>query len=249
MDSKDLEKLGLNRNEAKVYLGLLKLGSATASELVKQIGVHRNIIYDNLEKLIEKGLASYITNESKKTFRAQDANSILEFLEKKKESIEKDMLTAKELIPKINKLKKDNSEEQDAQIFRGIKGMKKVLSEILEAKENWVLGMTNKSTEILGETFWANYNSKIKDKKIKERLLVNSNFEEISSLEKNKNVQIKTLPKELNQITETILFDGKIATFIYSEKPLAFIVKDKDLFLANQKQFEFFWKKSTSKKR
>ena len=46
MDSKDLEKLGLNKNEAKVYLGLLRLGSATAAQLVKQIGSHRNNKYE-----------------------------------------------------------------------------------------------------------------------------------------------------------------------------------------------------------
>ena len=66
----DLEKLGLNKNEAKVYFGLLKKGQATASELVKSVGVHRNIIYDNLEKLIDKGLVSYVVEGTKRRFIA-----------------------------------------------------------------------------------------------------------------------------------------------------------------------------------
>jgi HTH-type transcriptional regulator, sugar sensing transcriptional regulator len=244
MESKDLEKLGLNRNEAKVYFELLKLGNSTASDLVKQMGVHRNIIYDNLEKLIEKGLVSYIIKETKKLFIAQDPSSIIEFLDKKKAEIENEKEIAKELIQEIKKLKRDDSYEQEAQVFRGAKGMKKVLLEILEAKENLVLGMTDKSTELLGETFWKNYNVKVKEKKIKERLLLNSDFKDIYSFSKNKNVQIKILPKELNQVTEIILFGSKVATFIYSDKPLVFLIEDKDLYQTYLSQFEFLWKKS-----
>lgn len=244
MDSKDLEKLGLNKNEAKVYFGLLKLGSAAASELVKQIGVHRNIIYDNLEKLIDKGLASYITYESKKIFSAQEPNAILEFLDKKKELIEKEILIAKKLIPDVKKLNIQNRTKQEAQIFRGANGMKNILLETLKAKETLVIGMTNKSTEFLSEIFWSNYNAKIKDKKIKGRYLLNSDFKDTYFFRNNKNIKIKVLPEELNQITETILFEGKIAIFIYSEKPLVFLIKDKDLYETHRKQFEFLWRKS-----
>ena len=65
MDAVDLEKLGLNRNEAKVYFGLLQTVNTTASDLVKHLGLHRNIIYDNLEKLIEKGLVSFVIEGTK----------------------------------------------------------------------------------------------------------------------------------------------------------------------------------------
>ncbi len=153
MESKDLEKLGLNRNEARVYYELLKLGSSTASDLVKQMGIHRNIVYNNLEKLIEKGLVSYIIQETKKLFIAQEPSAILEYLDKKEEEISKEKEIANKLIAEIENLKKERAEGQEAQIFRGIESMKKVLSEILEAKENLVLGMTNKSTELLGETY------------------------------------------------------------------------------------------------
>lgn len=244
MESTDLEKLGLNRNEARVYYELLKLGSATASDLVKQMGVHRNIVYDNLEKLIEKGLVSYIIQETKKLFIAQEPSAILDYLHKKEEEISKEKDIAKKLIVEISNLKKGEVIGQEAQIFRGVKGMKKVLAEILSARENLVLGMTNRSTELLGETYWKNYNAKIKEKKIKEKLLLNSNFKDVYTLKKNKNIQVRTLPKELNQVTEIILFDEKVAIFIYSEKPFVFLIKDKDLYQTYLQQFEFLWKKS-----
>lgn len=242
MEVKDLEKLGLNRNEARVYYELLKLGNATASELVKKMGIHRNIVYDNLEKLIEKGLVSYIIQETKKVFSAQEPNTLIEFLDKRKQDVEKEISIAKKLLPEISKLRKEKTTEQEAQIFRGVNGMKKVLLEVLKAKENWVFGMTNKSTELLGETYWKNYNAKIKDKKIKEKFLLNSNFEDIYSFKKNKNIQIKTLPKELDQVTEIIIFQGHIAIFIYSEKPTTFLIRDESLYKSYRQHFEFLWK-------
>ena len=99
MDFVDLERLGLNKNEAKVYFGLLQLNKASAADLVKKVGVHRNIIYDNLEKLIEKGLVSFVEEEGKKLFIAEDPQSIIEFLETEKEKINNKITKANSIIP------------------------------------------------------------------------------------------------------------------------------------------------------
>lgn len=242
MDVTDLEKLGLNKNEAKVYYELLKIGQSTASDLVKQMGIHRNIVYDNLEKLITKGLVSYIIEGTKKLFIAQEPSAILDYLNKKEEEIAVEKEIAKNIIADIKDLTGARSIGQEAQIFRGVKGMKKVLSEVLTAKENLVLGMTNKSTELLGEVYWKNYNAKIKTNKIKERLLINSDFKNIYAFEKNKRVEAKMLPKELDQLTEIILFNEKAAIFVYSEKPLVILIQDKTLYRTYLQQFEFLWK-------
>ena len=243
MELKDLENLELNKNEAKVYYELLKIGKATASQLVKKMGVHRNIIYDNLEKLIGKGLVSYIIQESKKLFIIQEPITIIEFLENKKEILNKKIEKVKKLIPEIENLRKETKAEQEAQIFRGIKGIKKVLAEILKYKENFVIGMTNKSTELLGEIYWENYNAKIKQNKIKEKFLLNSNFKDIYSFKKdNKNIDVKILPKEFDQVTEIIIFNGNVAIFVYSENPIVFLIKDKNLYETYLTQFQFLWK-------
>ena len=42
MDTKVLEKIGLTRNQSEVYLALLKLGSTTAQQIIKESGMHRS---------------------------------------------------------------------------------------------------------------------------------------------------------------------------------------------------------------
>jgi len=50
MRQKVLEELGLAKNEAKVYLNLLRLGSASVGKSTAESGVHRRNVYDSLER-------------------------------------------------------------------------------------------------------------------------------------------------------------------------------------------------------
>ncbi len=246
MDEIQLEKLGLNKNEAKVYYALLLKGEATAAELVKALGVHRNIIYDNLEKLLEKGLVSYVT-EGKKKFIAQDPQAIIEFLKSKKESVDKEIQIANKFIPEIKQILGSHTSKQEVSVFRGISGLKKVLAEILLVEKYWCVGVTNESVDILGETYWKNYNQKKKESKTEEWLLWNYDYRN-TVIVSNSRGHNKILPRELDQVTETIMWDNKVATFVFSKEPIVMIIENKEIFDAHRKHFEFLWKLSKDAK-
>jgi len=249
MDYADLERIGLNKNEAKVYLALVVKGQATAAELVKAVGVHRNIIYDNIEKLIEKGLVSFIIDGTKRIFIAQKPDAITDFLESKKDALNKEVEEANKIIPQISKLLYSSNTKQEATIYRGIKGLKKVFNETLEGKELWDIGITNESVHFLSSTFWKNYNQKVKDKKIKEHVLVNHSYRDPNTgLFTVKSIETRILPKELDQITELILWNNKVAMFVYSSQPIVIVMENKDIFKMYKAHFDFLWKLSKEKK-
>ena len=60
MNTEYLEELGLTNAEAKIYIALLELGSSQAGKITEKTGIHRRTVYDAIERLIEKGLISYI---------------------------------------------------------------------------------------------------------------------------------------------------------------------------------------------
>ncbi len=242
MEVKDLEKLGLNKNEAKVYFGLLQKGQATAAELVKFISVHRNIIYDNLEKLIEKGLVTYIVDGTKKKFIAENPEAVVEFLKNEDSKIKEKIETAKAFIPEINKILGSKKEKQEAYLFRSTKGIKKILSEVLSSKEFWVIGVSNASVEILGEVFWKNFNTKRKAKKIRENLLFNYDFKNVVNITPSKFSVHRMLPKELNQVTEILIYENKVAITVYSKEPIGIVIEDKEVSKTFKQQFAFLWK-------
>ena len=56
MDTQILQEIGLTKNETKVYLALIELGSTPAGRLIKKVGMHRGIVYDLIDLLTDKGL-------------------------------------------------------------------------------------------------------------------------------------------------------------------------------------------------
>lgn len=241
MDEKDLEKLGLNRNEARVYFGLLSKGQAYAAELVKSVGVHRNIIYDNLEKLMEKGLVSFVIEENKRKFIAERPQAIIEFLESEQKEIDNKIESARKFLPEINKILKEKKMKQEVSVLRGISGLKKVLADVVRSKKSWTIGITNNSVETLGETYWKNYNQKKKQFGTEEWLLWNSDFEN-TVIGKNRKSHHKVLPRELDQVTETIMFEDKVAIFVFSFDPIVIVIESKDVFDMYRQHFDFIWK-------
>ena len=56
----DLINIGLTCGEARVFLTLLKLGSAKVGQIVKDSHISYSKIYDVLDRLSSKGLVSHI---------------------------------------------------------------------------------------------------------------------------------------------------------------------------------------------
>ena len=53
METKILEEIGLTQNESKVYLSLIELGSSSVTQIIQKSGLHRAVVYDLLERLLE----------------------------------------------------------------------------------------------------------------------------------------------------------------------------------------------------
>lgn len=58
---KKLKILGFNNYEARVYIGLLQFGTVKAGDLVKDLRLHREVVYTALQNLQEKGLVTIFT--------------------------------------------------------------------------------------------------------------------------------------------------------------------------------------------
>lgn len=88
MQSSDLFKLGFTENEAKVYPALLDSGPSTITKIISQTHLHKQIIYDNLQRLTVKGLVSYVIQSNRKYFKAVSPEKIKDLLEEQKKDLE-----------------------------------------------------------------------------------------------------------------------------------------------------------------
>ena len=64
-----MRKVGLTNSEIAVYSALVKLRSSTTGPIVKEAGISSGKIYEILDKLIAKGLVSYIVKAGRKYFQ------------------------------------------------------------------------------------------------------------------------------------------------------------------------------------
>lgn len=225
----DLSEAGLSRNESKVYLSILDLGSSLAGQIARKSGLHRRTVYDVTETLINKGLISYILQNNRRVFQATNPERIISLIKEKEE-----ILTplVEELKTKFNRKDK----VQETNFYKGLEGLKAVFEDQLNEKEILILGARENASEILNYYFkWYNKN-RIK-RKIKTKVIAHSrkNF-------KIWNAEVKYLPEKYASPLAINMYGDKTAIILWSKKPLVIVIKNEEITKGYKNYFELLWK-------
>ena len=133
-----LIQLGLSDGEAKVYLALSKIGPSTVGPIVKNARVAYSNVYDILNRLMEKGIVSYITNQKTKYFQAASPKNLLKYLENREKEIKTLQTDCRLLILEIEALQQITG-QQKAELFIGKRGLRTAYEKHLSSgkkKEN-----------------------------------------------------------------------------------------------------------------
>ncbi|MBS3061906.1 MAG: TrmB family transcriptional regulator [Candidatus Diapherotrites archaeon] len=131
MTTQALEKLGLSRNESLIYRTLLRNGNQNSAELARESGVHRINVYDVLNSLIAKGLVSYVVEEGKRVFKAEDPHKLEELLSQKSAILSG-------ILPELFSQFNAKKEALDISILRGVEGKRSQFEEELRnAKDSF----------------------------------------------------------------------------------------------------------------
>jgi HTH-type transcriptional regulator, sugar sensing transcriptional regulator len=126
MLNEDLNKLGLTNGEARVYLSLLKLGSAKVGEIIKDSTISYSKVYDVLQRLSIKGLTSQIIVENIKHFNAVEPYRLHEYIKRKEEELDTQKGIIDKIIPQLAEYARDirNKKKSSAEIFIGDRGLR-----------------------------------------------------------------------------------------------------------------------------
>ena len=180
MNSEVLKEIGLTDSESKVYLALLELGDSTRIDLVKKSKIAGSKIYEVLEKLQEKGLASVYLKNKIKHFKPTNPNQILSFLESKKEKIINIEKKAKLILPQLLLSYNSSIEDEEVEVLSGIKGLEVIFREQIDTLKKddicYVISGTwgtGEEQESLVQTFFEKIHLMRENKKIKTKMLFN----------------------------------------------------------------------------
>jgi HTH-type transcriptional regulator, sugar sensing transcriptional regulator len=239
-----LEEIGLTKGEIKVYLALLELGSTTTGKIIEKSGISGSKSYEVLERLMKKGLASFIVKGETKYFEASEPKRILDFLEEKELSIKKQKDKAKTLIKELELKKSFSKYESEVTVFKGIKGLK---TAYLRSKEDiekgeTVFGMMPQINEPLLKFFPEYISSLSKEKKVKNLGLFFEHSTEMDMIKNIPGVEVKVVPQQYKTPAEIAIHHNNVIISTSAGKEyITILIKNKDIADSFKAQFNFLW--------
>ncbi len=240
MEEKLLGEFGLTRNETRIYLTLLNIGSALAGEVTEKTGIHRRNVYDALERLQEKGLVSYIIINNKKWFNPANPNRFLDIIEEKKHELDSRKKEFENVLPKLN-LARSLTEKHDVRFFKGVEGLKTVYEDILRTGKDYEGYGPGKEMEKILKFYFKHYIQKRKKLKIKTRLIYPEK-DRGKQFVKAPLSQVKFLPDKYTSYAALRIYGDKVALLLLSEdNPLAIIIKNRKIAEGYRKYFDVIW--------
>lgn len=243
MNEKLLEEIGLTKGEIKVYLTLLKLGETTTGRIIEEAQISSGKIYEILERLIKKGLASFIIKEKTKYFSAASPNRILDYVhEKEKDLNQKEQELLKEL-PSLIVIGKAGKKGYETNLFKGFKGMQTAIFEAFEditsKDEVLAMGVISHKKEQYNLLWQRWHKERIARKIICKALFSDRGTEYYNLFKKMRFTEVKVLkgvtPAALDIIKDRVLI------FTYGEEPSCLSIKNPEIAQSYTTFFYNLW--------
>jgi len=231
----ELKALGLTEGEIKVYSAILDLGIATINKIHERTGLERRTIYDVINKLIEKGLISYTTENKKKTYQCAHPNRILAEINNKERGLEE----LKKKIPGFITQFQAPRPKINSEVFRGSEGIKAVWEDMLNYKEIYWIG-SGRYVPKKFPPWFSDWNKRRIKLKVKwYNLLRHELRKEIKAMPYE---FVKFLPEEFSGNPIVIgIYGNKVVNFVFSEQFFAFVIESKEIAENYKKYHKYLW--------
>ncbi len=237
MKTELLENLGMTKSEIKVYLCLLELNSASATEIAERSTLYRKNTYDALNRLIKKGLVGFAKVENKIIYTATDPHKLLEFIDIRRSEIES-------TLPELRKIYKSTPRYDEVTVYKGKEGLKTIFEDILKSKANYdKFGSGEKFKQYLN-FYYPQYQKKKKGHGIKCRAIYSENEREEDFVREFVG-DVRFLSKEFVNPTTTIVYGDKVTIIIWKENPLGILIRSREVAKSYKYYFESLWDIST----
>lgn len=234
-----LKEIGLTDGESKAYLTLLELGTSTVGPLARKSGIAYSNIYQVLERLINKGLASFVMKNKTKHFQAVNPDNLFDYVERREKEIAKQKEILKDLIPKIKAVQK--RPEQEAEIYVGLKGLKAAYLKMLQDGGTEWLFFYIHSEEYAKEsdTFFRSISNLFRKAKISVRGVCNAEYKKSKFPKTATFMRIKYADFPIPGIID--IYGDKILLVSWSSRPVAFLIKSNQISSSLRAYFNMAW--------
>lgn len=235
-----LARLGLTKNEARVYLTALETGPTSVKDIASISRVKRSTVYDAIELLKKKRLISKI-KDGKKTLIQASGPIVLEFLLEEQNDI------FHSILPNLKALQSTSISRPFVTFQNSLDEIKKTYKALLKEDTSETLGFySDYTTSYLGDDFIEEYVELRKKKKIPARTIAFNDKDyaewkkkDEQSNRSSKNINTDTeLPINI-EITDDAVFITKLEAY-----PAGVLIQDKRVAEGLKAIFNQIWNKT-----
>jgi len=237
----ELQVLGLGKNESAVYEAIVAQGPCRAGALITKLDIHRNLIYQSLEKLVGRGFATKVKVRGVWTFQITDPHSLLSAFRLK----ERVLSTIIEQI----QTKRSRSEQQIV-VYEGVESYRNFwissLERVPEGTIDYILGG---SIDVSGWIAsmgkdYAKYNELRKKKRIVWKTI---HFNELTPIDKEalkeneELTEYRIIPRNIKQDGNVNIIHDAIILHTWENPPRITEIRDPLLVLMFKNYFDILW--------
>ncbi|HUW21483.1 MAG TPA: helix-turn-helix domain-containing protein [Candidatus Bathyarchaeia archaeon] len=241
--------LGINQDEARVYLYLLEKGTKTALQLSRDLHIARTRVYRILDKLIEKGLVSQKLEDTGKRFLANSYHQLNLLLKQREHEVQALRESIPVIFKELEKLAASGKEPSHVLYYSGVKGLKQVTWNSLKAKDELLI------YEIADMAAFLNYGfcEKVREEYVRRKIYIRelTNLSHLPAWTKIKDLvknywQVRYIDsRELPIKFEVLVYNDVYAMYNYQEDDIFCIeVYNRDLADMQKRLFNFAWKRA-----
>lgn len=248
MDTSSFKEAGLTDGEIKVYLALLEVGSSTTGPIIEKSGVSRSIIYQILEKLMQKGLTSMIIKEKTKHFQATQPSKLLEYIDERAKKLQDNRGRVEKLLPELF-LKQTLASKSEATFYTGFKGIRTghehIYTKLKKGEEYCYLGIPAYQPKEQ-HIYWQKDRAKSAKLGIRSRLLFNKGTDPKVLKNRNsyKGCDARYMPTPIKTPAAFLIYKDTVMIHVQSPKPIAIEIINEDIANSFKAYFEEFWRRT-----
>jgi len=239
-----LEKLGLTKNEIKLYLELSKKRDSTSGPLMNSLNLSSSRTYAALNSLIQKGLITFFIKNNTKHFKAEDPTILLKQANNLKKETEK-------IVNEIKHGKNTIEQEEYSSIYQGFNGFKQafqfLISNCDKGDEIYTIGFSPQEYGFKTlQTFLKQIDMQRCKKKISMRVLFDTNTKSTIGKDREKEpfTEVRYLPKGHTTPSAVNIFKDYVMHVVWAKQPTIFLIKSKEVSESFRNYFGILWKMS-----
>lgn len=242
---KMLEQLNIPEREAQVYLALLKQGMTSVGPIVTATKLHRQLVYQSLERLKDMRMASMVMKNGRQHWHATDPSVLLDRLEKQRQ-------IAEQVIEELEQLRQKEQDDVHVEILYGRNGLLSTLEAAARSasKTDKIIRIIGGASDenfyqILGE-WYESYQELTNDLGVKKKLIAppgyTSQFQQHFHSESGNELRIWQAglsTPTFNRITQEM-----VSIEVYGKEPIVIQIKNPTIAKSYVESFDSLWKQA-----